>query len=332
MLDPHRAILFAAAFAFGCSPIQQADLDSGDDGDTSGTGNLTGLPPMTTAPPADTSDPDDGTTGTSGSGSTDMGADASATDTSGDMGTTSSTTDDPETSTGTSTDTGDMLLPCADVNAGSAIPVSLTGSTERATDDFEPSCSDGDDNDVVVQFTAPSDGIYELNTLGSDFDTVLSVRDGCDGEELACDDDISSTGGVLVSRLGLQLDEGETVLAIVDGFNMAGEFELSIDLHDPDSAAGTVGFGDCINEAPETACPGDEFCVGTMSGTEAVCAYPCNEASDCPDQPAGGNASSTCEDITGDGIPECQIDCGGSETCPDGMFCFSDNLCVWPQQ
>ena len=82
------------------------------------------------------------------------------------------------------------------------------------------------------------------------------------------------------------------------------------------------GYGDCINESPASACLENEFCVGTGNGTEAVCAHQCNEVSDCPDVPSGGNPTVMCVDFTANGLPECRLDCSGGETCPTGMFCL----------
>ena len=49
----------------------------------------------------------------------------------------------------------------------------------------------------------------------------------------------------------------------------------------------------------------------------------------CPDEPPGGDSFAACFDATGDGTDECVIDCNGGGTCPDGMSCFSDFICVW---
>src|SRR5687768_18215781 len=41
-----------------------------------------------------------------------------------------------------------------------------------------------------LKFTAQRPGVYEFDTFGSDFDTVLYTQEGgCDGPESACNDD-----------------------------------------------------------------------------------------------------------------------------------------------
>lgn len=348
----------------GCPDVTQAPTDDGDgdDDDTGGDdGGLTTLPNATTTP-ADGSDGVD-TDSTAGdpSGDTTMGVDpttattgddgttvAAETDStageqtdSGTDGTTAGTTGgtDAGTETGDGTDEGTdtggaELLPCADADIGNTVPHTENGTTDKTGDDFTPSkdCSAGNNEEIVLQWTAPEAGIYEMDTVGSDFDTILYVHEDCDSmTELACDDDITTAGMNFQSRFGVELEAGQTVLIVVDGFESTGNFVLNIDLFDPDSAAGTEGFGDCINALPDVACLEGEFCIGTAAGTEAVCGYACNEVADCPDLPAGGDASSVCNDVTGDALPECTIDCSGGETCPDQMSCFFELLCMWSE-
>lgn len=93
-----------------------------------------------------------------------------------------------------------------------------------------------------------------------------------------------------------------------------------------------IGYGDCANHPEEDACLAGELCI--VDGdpvTAAVCSeQSCASESDCPTAPATGDASRTCEDVTGDTVPECWLSCGSGETCPDGMSCFGGFICVWP--
>ena len=75
-------------------------------------------------------------------------------------------------------------------------------------------------------WTAPRAGRYAFSTEGSTFDTILSIRrDGCSGTELVCNDDTLD----LSSSVVVELDAGEPVTAIVDGFDGAeGAFSLGI--------------------------------------------------------------------------------------------------------
>jgi uncharacterized protein YkwD len=84
--------------------------------------------------------------------------------------------------------------------------------------------------DVAFSFTAPQAGRYRIDTDGSGFDTLLSIRSGCGGAELACNDDIQQ--GVVQSRAEVDLTECQTVLIVVDGYNAesVGAVSLHINL------------------------------------------------------------------------------------------------------
>src|SRR6266404_630178 len=82
--------------------------------------------------------------------------------------------------------------PCPETDLGSELPASATGTTiGGAKQTSDPSCgSTGDAPDATFLWTAPSAGAYAIDTQGSDFDTLLSMRqETCDGSELACNDD-----------------------------------------------------------------------------------------------------------------------------------------------
>ncbi|HJL14448.1 MAG TPA: CAP domain-containing protein [Sandaracinaceae bacterium LLY-WYZ-13_1] len=117
------------------------------------------------------------------------------------------------------------------VGASSDLPADLSASSGSATDDFGGSaCGRGGDGvpDVAFRYTAPVAGTYRFDTEGSGFDTVLSIRAGCGGEELACNDDIRR-GAVTASRLTVDLAACETVVVVVDGF---GEGDVgAVSLH-----------------------------------------------------------------------------------------------------
>ena len=76
--------------------------------------------------------------------------------------------------------------------------------------------------DVSLQWTAPSAGTWRFDTAGSDFDTVLHVRDGvCGAASLACSDDVG--GGDYTSQLDVTLRAGQVVTAVISGFNARPE-------------------------------------------------------------------------------------------------------------
>ena len=92
-----------------------------------------------------------------------------------------------------------------------------TGSTVGRVDRRFGSCSDFGASDITFSFTAPSDGAYTIDTTGSDFDTVLYILSGgCNGREIACNDDDPAGGST--SALTVDLAAGEEIVIVVDGF------------------------------------------------------------------------------------------------------------------
>ncbi|MEX1362521.1 MAG: hypothetical protein AB1Z98_05305 [Nannocystaceae bacterium] len=89
-----------------------------------------------------------------------------------------------------------------------------TGSTIGEDEDLMQSCGAGGGPDSVLRFIAPSSGNFVFDTVGSDFDTVLSIYAGCEGPELACNDDFED----LSSRVDIDLVSGQEVLVVVGGY------------------------------------------------------------------------------------------------------------------
>ncbi|WP_437610664.1 MXAN_6577-like cysteine-rich protein [Sorangium sp. So ce834] len=125
---------------------------------------------------------------------------------------------------------GPPICPSGDV--GDALPKTFTGDTELLGDAITPTCGHPGGPDVSYTFTAPADGKYVFDTFGSEFNTILELQDGeCGGEVLACNDD--SRGGSQ-SRAVVELEAGQTVVAVVDGFEAAGgRYTLNIAAWEP---------------------------------------------------------------------------------------------------
>ncbi len=119
---------------------------------------------------------------------------------------------------------GDFLVDCQDggcsgtdaccVTSGTLIDIGRASTRALILDQNTPSCALSDVQDASFEFTAPASGDYTFDTFGSDFDTVLTVLDGCGGAELACNDDTLGTQ----SEVTVTLSAGQTVLVVVDGF------------------------------------------------------------------------------------------------------------------
>lgn len=82
--------------------------------------------------------------------------------------------------------------------------------------------------DATFRWTVPATAAYTIDTLGSDFDTILYVRSGtCGGTELACNDDVG--GGIRQSQVLLNLQQGQVIVIVVDGFGFSsGNYVLNI--------------------------------------------------------------------------------------------------------
>lgn len=113
----------------------------------------------------------------------------------------------------TSSQTADGCNPAA---LGGPLPVSEGGPTSGSSHE-EGSCGGADAPELVFEWTAPDAGTYTIHTSGSDFDTLLYVRDhSCIGEELGCDDD---GGPSTQSSLTLDLAANQNIVIIADGYS-----------------------------------------------------------------------------------------------------------------
>lgn len=116
-------------------------------------------------------------------------------------------------------------------------PAIATGSNVGATREtnepwHHPSGQTGG-RSVWWKWTAPADGVVEVSTQGSNFDTLLGIYTGSSVSsltQLGADDD----GGVnLTSRLAVRVIQGVTYSIAVDGFGQsAGQIALSL-IHSP---------------------------------------------------------------------------------------------------
>jgi hypothetical protein len=159
-------------------------------------------------------------------------------------------------------------------NLGSALGARLaTGTTVGGTARATGSCGGAEAPERVFIWTAPSAGPFTFTTRGSEYDTLVYLRDGgCDGRELACNDDVIN-GSSISSVVTATLTQGQTIAIVVDGFGTgAGNFVVNI-------AAGP----------PERCTPGARrSCYAGPIGTEAVgrcraATQPCHSSGVWPD-------------------------------------------------
>jgi hypothetical protein len=83
-----------------------------------------------------------------------------------------------------------------------------------------PQCFGTDGADVILRYTAPSDGVWRFDTSGTDFDAVLSAHGLCSTDAIACDD--ASTDGA--EEIAVALQAGEQILIRIAGYGFAPNF------------------------------------------------------------------------------------------------------------
>ena len=248
----HR--FFTLTLACSALAITACGDDGGSNDDTNGdtTGGSTETTP-TSDPSTTTVDPS--TTGIQTTG----------------LDTTDGTDDSDDTTEGETSDTG--LEGCEGEGLGSDVPTQVQGSNVGADDDHQAPCGGRGGRDVVYLWTAPAAGFYSVDTLQSNYDTVLySFAGGCDGELLACNDDAD---GSLQSRIVLDLEQGQTVALVVDAFasDDVGNYVLSIsELEAPSCPDVDLGNELPLSHAGTTVGGGDDYgsCAGIGSGSEDV--------------------------------------------------------------
>src|SRR5919199_1367442 len=133
-----------------------------------------------------------------------------------------------------------------------------TGTNRGATGEVGEPTQSGPINSAWWSWTAPSTGIYNIDTRGSNFDTWLSVFTGSAVDNLTligADDD---GGGNLASLVRLNATAGTTYRIAVDGYYSAtGPIQLNIDPPPPPND----NFANQIALTGETA-----HATGTNSG------------------------------------------------------------------
>ena len=158
---------------------------------------------------------------------------------------------------------------CMDQDLGSALPVSLKGSTANTRDDHLASCGGQGAPDRAYAWRAPHAGVFTFDTARSAMRTLVSVRrEDCMGEELACATSGISYGGG--ARVAVSLTAGQRVLVIVDsprsGDFSSGDFELHIHERTPTEAGscfdGADNDGDRWVDCADTDCQAEPLCDG----------------------------------------------------------------------
>ncbi|MEN0063708.1 MAG: hypothetical protein AAGA48_16265 [Myxococcota bacterium] len=122
----------------------------------------------------------------------------------------------------------------------------------------------------VIQITVPTTATWGFSTLGSNFDTELTLREDCQGYgTLGINDDWIG----LDSYVETDLSAGDTIIALLSGYGgESGNFELhAFEVEDEESDCGDLldtdgdGLLDCADESCadlpqcEVVCPANEL-------------------------------------------------------------------------
>jgi hypothetical protein len=154
-----------------------------------------------------------------------------------------------------------------DEDLGSAVGDAVSsGTTSGQGDDFTPHCTyDSTSADATFRWTAPLKAVFSIDTLGSDFDTVLHVlAPKCEGRPLACNDEVRP--GKKSSEVRISAEQGERFLIVVDGYRAAeGAYVLNIQEEPAASEALSCGDGldndrDGDTDCADYECKDSELC------------------------------------------------------------------------
>jgi hypothetical protein len=112
----------------------------------------------------------------------------------------------------TSRPANDNCASAAGIPSAPSVTYSYTAEISQATTQADPSPTCGNhshEKSVWFQFTPPDDGTVVADTIGTNFDTILSAWTGACGAltSAACDDD---SGGSLTSRISMTVSAGVT--------------------------------------------------------------------------------------------------------------------------
>ncbi|WP_437677560.1 MXAN_6577-like cysteine-rich protein [Sorangium sp. So ce131] len=163
-----------------------------------------------------------------------------------------------------------LIPPCPAIDLGSTVPQSVTGSTADAVDILRPACGGNRGKELTYSFTAPEDGTYVFDTLGSSFNTVLYARDvDCAGPSLGCNAD---AGGGQQSRLWLNLRAGQTIVLVVDGNTTAdaGDFTLSVQQFTGATCAAPIDLGSATPQVVTGSTVGQPELVSPACGSSSA--------------------------------------------------------------
>lgn len=161
-------------------------------------------------------------------------------------------------------DAGPTLLPCVDKALVPAFGQDLASAFMMAQeDDFTGSCGGAATPDIAYEWVVPFTQWFAVDTEGSDFDTLLYLRDGaCDGPEIACNNDANDA--VQHSEVIARFTKGDRFVVIIDG-NTGASGNASLSITPVTCPAADVADGATL-PAPFSTAAGDQVHGGACGG------------------------------------------------------------------
>jgi hypothetical protein len=98
--------------------------------------------------------------------------------------------------------------------------------------------------EATLAWAAPSTATYTVDTVGTEFDTLLYVLDECGGTELACNDDAVG----LQSRLTLEATAGEGFVIVVDPYRVTDSGRWVLNIEQVPEVCAETDLGSAIGE------------------------------------------------------------------------------------
>jgi hypothetical protein len=103
-----------------------------------------------------------------------------------------------------------------DLGRALGAPVAVYSNTCAASNQWRTTCGSGITRDISYTWAVPAAGTYSFTTRGSNFDTVLEIRDYRNTSQvLGCDSD---AGTRPYSSLTLNLTAGQILLMTIEGY------------------------------------------------------------------------------------------------------------------
>ena len=233
-----------------------------------------------------------------------------------------------------------------------ALPISASGTWTGNTTGFvnrNKGICGGDAGEAVFRLIITQPSKVRLDTIGSQFDSVMYIREGnCGaGRELACDDD---TGGNHNALINLPILYPGTYYVFVDGFAVDPRFgpdegpyvlNVSITQNPPEICDnGLDDDGNHLIDCADPACTNVGRCLNCNGGQPPTpelgvgrCTdgrdNDCDGKADCVDDDCHASKYYTTEccngrDDNGNGIiDEDACRCASSANCSNGNFCFT---------